>query len=98
MARKTTGNTTPRVKKTETPIESPAVQAAPVALVPEVRKNVTAINAVSKMNVNLEEEIRRRAYELYLERKGSAGDPNADWLIAEREVRARFAAQKKQSA
>jgi Protein of unknown function (DUF2934) len=71
----------------------------------EVRDNVTPIN-VAPMNpaakkaqaspanldqINLDEEIRRRAYELFLERKGVAGDPAADWFVAEREVRARYA-------
>jgi len=32
------------------------------------------------------ESIRRRAYELYLEREGAPGDPLADWLRAEREL------------
>ena len=92
MARKTTGNGTTRSKKTALPTEAAAVQPAPVQVVPEVRKNVTAINvAVKKANVDLDEEIRRRAYELYLERKGIAGDPTQDWFIAEREVRARYA-------
>jgi len=71
---------------------------------PEVRDNVTPINVApikaaakkipatsSAQNVNIEEEIRRRAYELFLERQGAAGDPAADWLVAEREVRARYA-------
>lgn len=31
-------------------------------------------------------EIRIRAYELYLERGGHAGDPLADWLRAESEL------------
>jgi hypothetical protein len=39
------------------------------------------------MDVN--EEIRRRAYEIYLERRGTAGDEHQDWLSAEREIRAR---------
>ena len=43
--------------------------------------------------VNLEEAIRRRAYELYLERRatsaGNYGDENQDWLLAEREIRSR---------
>lgn len=38
---------------------------------------------------NLEEEIRRRAYELYLERGATSGDPGHDWLVAEQEVRGR---------
>jgi preprotein translocase subunit SecD len=47
----------------------------------------------------IEEQIRRRAYELYLERRATAGmangngysygDENQDWLIAEREIRSR---------
>jgi hypothetical protein len=32
------------------------------------------------------EEIRRRAYEIYLERNGHAGDELDDWLRAEREL------------
>ncbi len=70
----------------------------------EVRDNVTPINVAplkpaakkaqaipaSLDHVNLDEEIRRRAYELFLERKGAAGDPAADWFVAEREVRARY--------
>jgi hypothetical protein len=41
----------------------------------------------------LEEEIRRRAYELYLQRNGSPGDEHQDWLIAEREILARHQQQ-----
>ena len=72
----------------------------------EVRSNVTPINvppvkpAAKKPqsgpnidNASLDEEIRRRAYELFLARNGAAGDPNGDWLIAEREVRARHASK-----
>jgi glycosyltransferase involved in cell wall biosynthesis len=34
------------------------------------------------------EQIRRRAYDLFLARKGAPGDPVADWLRAEQELRA----------
>jgi hypothetical protein len=48
----------------------------------------------SNSNINIEEEIRRRAYELYLERCAvsgyESGDESQDWLRAEREVRTRF--------
>ena len=37
----------------------------------------------------VEEAIRRRAYELYLERDGAHGGDVDDWLRAEREVPAR---------
>jgi predicted nucleic acid-binding protein len=109
MARKTTGNVTSRGKKTETtaqpatvetsPVATTAVTAAP-AITPvtkEARKvektaTVTAINR-GQVNLNLEEAIRRRAYELYLERRATAGakhgDESQDWLIAEREIRSR---------
>ena len=38
----------------------------------------------------LEEEIRRRAYELYVQRGPSYGSETDDWLIAEREVMERY--------
>jgi Protein of unknown function (DUF2934) len=52
--------------------------------------NYAPINLASQ---NIEEQIRLRAYELYLQRRATAGagsgDENQDWLIAEREVRSR---------
>jgi hypothetical protein len=33
-----------------------------------------------------EEDIRRRAYELYLTRSGGIGDAEGDWYLAEREL------------
>ena len=77
MARKTNGNgTTNRRKNAVTSIQPHALQ-----VVPDDRKNAKT--------VNLDEEIRRRAYEIYLERRGTAGDAHQDWLMAEREIRAR---------
>ncbi len=40
--------------------------------------------------VNLEDEIRRRAYQIYEERGCTPGNESEDWLRAEREVRARY--------
>lgn len=34
-----------------------------------------------------DEQIRARAYEIYLSRNGAPGDPGADWAQAERELR-----------
>jgi hypothetical protein len=48
----------------------------------EPRKNLVPIN--------LEDEIRRRAYEIYEQRGTSAGSESEDWLMAEREVRQRY--------
>jgi hypothetical protein len=99
MARKTTGTTTiNRNKKTEPSTQPAATQVASVIPM-EVRKNGKPANEapanvfVNLGSANLEEEIRRRAYELYLERRATAGgdngkgDENQDWLIAEREIR-----------
>ena len=44
---------------------------------------------VSEDGDEVEIRIRRRAYEIYLERGGVRGDPLADWIRAEREVRSR---------
>jgi hypothetical protein len=48
----------------------------------EPRKNVFPIS--------LEDEIRRRAYELYLQRGASSGSEAEDWFAAEREVMQRY--------
>jgi hypothetical protein len=39
---------------------------------------------------SLEEEIRRRAYELYEQRGPSSGNETDDWLVAEREILERY--------
>jgi len=40
----------------------------------------------AKKPVPTQEEISRRAYEIYLERNGAPGDPHSDWLRAEAEL------------
>jgi len=52
---------------------------------PELRKNVVPIN--------VEEEIRRRAFELYQQREPGSGSEAEDWLTAEREVMQRYRQQ-----
>jgi hypothetical protein len=99
MARKTTGNdTTNRSKKIEASIPPATVQGAPEPG-KDVRKTGKPANLVP---VNLEEEIRQRAYELYLQRRATAGgengDENQDWLIAEREIRLRYGSQERRTA
>ena len=80
MPRKTNGDgATNRRKKAVASMQPPASPD-----VPAVRKTV---RTAQTMDVN--EEIRRRAYEIYLERLGTAGDEHQDWLSAEREIRAR---------
>jgi hypothetical protein len=53
----------------------------------EIRKTEPRKNVVP---INLEEEIRRRAYELYQQREPGAGSEAEDWLTAEREVMQRY--------
>src|SRR6266849_8431093 len=96
MARKTTENaTTIRGKKAGVTVPDAAVQGA-LEVHKEVHKEVRKDGKPSNVvPINLEEEIRRRAYELYLERRATAGgetgngDESQDWLIAEREIRSR---------
>ncbi len=86
------------------PVTPTSVMATPVATTktaPNGNKPNVALNIaphvapnVARANVNvsnLDEEIRRRAYELFVQRNGAAGDPNRDWLVAESEVKARHA-------
>jgi len=78
MPRKTNRDgSTSRRKKAAASVPPPAVH------------DVRDVPGNAKLS-NLDEEIRRRAYELYLERRGTAGDQHHDWLIAEREIRARY--------
>jgi hypothetical protein len=56
-------------------------------------KKARTKNAAPPQNtvpINLEEEIRRRAYELSAERGFSSGHETEDWLRAEREVKQRY--------
>ncbi len=79
-----------------TPAEVSAANAKPA---PEVRK-LGMVKTEPRKNVvvpiKLENEIRRRAYELYVQRGSTPGSESEDWLTAEREVRQRY--QKQQSA
>lgn len=63
---------------------------------PESRKVLGMVKSDSRPNVvpiNLEDEIRRRAYELSEQRGFSAGHETEDWLSAEREVLQRYRQQ-----
>ena len=78
---------------------TPAEVAAEAKTAPEPRK-LEIVKTEPRKNVvvpiKLEDEIRRRAHELYVQRGGAAGSEAEDWLTAEREVRQRY--QKQQSA
>lgn len=143
MARKTTGTSSPRAKKTSSSvppmpsqggaemtdmvpttsdISREAVQesrtaksSTPVAINEHSTNHNSATQISSSSNSptevssnqhhdhsHAEEQIRQRAYELYLERRangnGRSGDPHQDWLDAEREVRSRASNRERKSA
>ena len=75
MAAKNPSGTPRRTKKAASVSPAPPAQIA----------------ASQPLNGNIEEEIRRRAYELFLQRGGTPGRENDDWLIAEREILSRAA-------
>jgi len=78
---------------------TPAEVAAEAKTAPEPRK-LEMVKSEPRKNVvvpiKLEDEIRRRAYEIYVQRGSVPGSEAEDWLTAEREVRQRY--QKQQSA
>jgi hypothetical protein len=82
--------------KTAAPGTTPAEVAAEVKITPEPRK-LEMVKSEPRKNVvvsiNLEDEIRRRAYELYQQRGTASGSEAEDWLNAEREVRQRYRQQ-----
>jgi Protein of unknown function (DUF2934) len=76
-----TGPETKSESKPETRPEGTASKMFEVRK-PDIRKNVVPIN--------LEDEIRRRAYELYQQRGPGAGNAADDWFTAEHEVMQRY--------
>lgn len=76
--------------------EKAATQIAPeLKVAPEPRK-LEVMKTEPRKNVvpiKLEDEIRRRAYELYLQRGTGSGSEAEDWLAAEREIRQRYRQQ-----
>ncbi len=58
---------------------------------PPAKRPVTVLKPKSSADLaRMEEEIRRRAYQLYEERGGQHGFDQDDWLRAETEIRARY--------
>lgn len=79
MAKPRTPRTTSKKNGNSSDFQGTA--AAPTMAV-ETKKNLIPIN--------LEDEIRRRAYEIFEQRGFTPGDEHEDWLQAEREVLARY--------
>lgn len=91
MASKTPG--TPR--KTTSSRKAQAKQASPVT---PIREGAGTENGSSQIHPGIDEEIRIRAYELYLERGGQDGFDQQDWSRAETEILSRYQRQKEKSA
>lgn len=94
MARKTEG--TPRKsnssRKTTAKQSNPA---APAPVTPIREGNLSATdNGASQFDPKIEEEIRLRAYELYLERGGLHGFDQEDWRQAEEEILSKYQREK----
>ena len=77
-------------KKKKAPAEKP--QPAVVEPEPEAPTPITPVPLVY-IHANLEEEIRFRAYELYLDRQGHNENAYEDWCTAVIEVCARYASR-----
>jgi hypothetical protein len=96
-----TGNpaSVPDVQKdVQKDVQAVPAATAPVATKPEAkivtepRKKLEMVKTEPRrvVPINLEDEIRRRAYELYQQRGAAPGSDVEDWLAAEREVRQRY--------
>jgi hypothetical protein len=53
------------------------------------RRKVVALAIVNE-NQEIQDAIRLKAYEIYLERNGTAGDEVEDWVTAERIILKKF--------
>ena len=89
--RKKADNKTPKPEKAPEQIKKPAPAPVPAPAPAVAKESVTPI-AVSTFTVNLEEEIRFRAYELYLRRNGQSENAYDDWCRAVFEISAKYEA------
>jgi Protein of unknown function (DUF2934) len=93
----------PRVEETPVPVIVPAIAATPGTheasngqpskAKPKAQPMAQPRTKAKSLQVSIEEIIRLRAYEIYLERGATPGNPHEDWDVAEREVRAHFGQQ-----
>lgn len=80
--------------------ETPVTRAAQPETKPEIReiKRVLLEARKNLLPINLDEEIRRRAYELWEQHGHESGHEDEHWLLAETEIRSRYRDQRQQSA
>lgn len=93
MARKNGG--TPR--KSTSSRKNTVTQSSPVTPIRE-SNGTTEENGASQLQPGIQDEIRTRAYELYLERGGEDGFDQQDWSRAEAEILSKYQRQREKSA
>jgi hypothetical protein len=81
VAAQTSAEIAPEARVTAEPRKLEVVKTEP-------RKNVVV--PINRVPNNLEDEIRRRAYEIYQQRGPASGGEAEDWLTAEREIKQRY--------
>jgi hypothetical protein len=74
--------------------------AVPAETKSEVREAKRTLSEVRKnlVPINLDEEIRRRAYELWEQRGHESGHEDEHWRMAETEILSRYGDQRQHSA
>jgi hypothetical protein len=85
-----TQNAAPSKRTDEEIAAKPAASVAPAPAAPPVSNEQA--RRVQPPAAELYDEIRRRAYEFYIERGGQHGSHEADWHRAEYEVRSKYKA------
>ncbi len=94
----------PQVEETLGPIIVPVIAAPSVTLKAsnaqpsngppsKAKPKAKPVTKANSLQVSIEDIIRLRAYEIYLQRGATPGNPHEDWDVAEREVRAHFGQQ-----
>ena len=85
---------TPRTLSRTRPVETASTAVVPSESNEPKQNSIIPINTESRKKTSpavfdrtrLEDKIRQRAYELYLQRGCTPGRENEDWLIAEGEI------------
>ena len=79
---------------------TPVAAAAQLGTKPKARKTRKALSEVRKkvVPINLDEEIRRRAYELWEQRGYEPGHEHEHWLSAEQEILSRYSQEPQHTA
>ncbi len=66
--------------------------SAPAQVIAEAKAPKNSVSPAKHNGHVTEELVRRRAYELYLERRGQGGSPEQDWFRALQEIRGQHVA------